>query len=128
MGPDDFDPKLTVGLHRKYTNLVIENLEAANAFLAAFDRDILRSRESNRLGKLLFMMGAPSYDKADERCREARAKADLLALTLTRRLAEKLTDPYTGQAYRRDPESGDAYSVGPDGEPGTEDDVRLGVE
>lgn len=51
----------------------------------------------------------------------------LLAIELQRRLGHTLvlTDAYTGKPYRLDETTGIASSVGPDGAPGTQDDITL---
>lgn len=53
---------------------------------------------------------------------------DTLTIEIHRHLDEKLDikDYYTGEDYLVDEKTGEPFSAGPDGEPGTEDDIRLG--
>ncbi|MEI6809533.1 MAG: hypothetical protein WCN95_12505 [bacterium] len=82
----------------------------------------------NMVGKMLPVVVIPSLSKCSENAWKAKVLSDLLAVELHRRLGEKLllTDAYTGKPYFVDEATGIPSSVGPDGKPGTADDINLG--
>ena len=81
----------------------------------------------NMVGQLL-AVAIPTSSKTSENAWKMKVLSALLAVELHRRLGEKLvlTDAYTGKPYFVDEATGVASSVGPDGKPGTADDIKLG--
>ena len=82
----------------------------------------------NVWGRAVLRTYVPSLRQAYAACRRTRVKSDLLAIVLSNRLGEKpqARDDFTGEAYLVDETEGVPFSAGPDGEPGTEDDITLG--
>lgn len=82
----------------------------------------------NMGGQAMVAIAIPAFLKSAENAWKMKVLSDLLAIELRRRLGEKLvlTDAYTGKPYFVDEATGIAGSVGPDGKPGTADDIKLG--
>jgi len=77
-------------------------------------------------GLMLLTIIAPNCDKNREQVYLTKIYSELLAIYLHNRLGEELAlnDPYTGKPYVRGAD-GVPFSVGPDGKPGTKDDITL---
>jgi len=86
-----------------------------------------RLRLKNPIGQMLVRC-FPSFGKAIDKSFKVKVMSDLLAITLSQRLGEELHLPdfYTGKEYINNKKTGDAMSAGPDGIPGTKDDIILG--
>jgi len=82
----------------------------------------------NMVGQMLRAVTIPSYSKCSDNAWKMKVLSALLAVELHRRLGEKLVlpDAYTAKPYIVDEATGVASSVGPDGKPGTADDIKLG--
>lgn len=82
----------------------------------------------NPVGQMLVEIVVPSFSITMERSSKTKVLSDLLAITLARRSGQELNLPdfYTGKAYIVDQQTGAVMSVGPDGLPGTMDDIKLG--
>jgi hypothetical protein len=87
-----------------------------------------RLRLGNPIGQMLVYIAIPYFSRTVETSSKLKVLSDLLAITLARRSGQELNLPdfYTGKAYIIDEKTGVAMSVGPDGLPGTEDDIKLG--
>ena len=81
----------------------------------------------NLLGHHLAIEGIPNFIEAARKGAKRKVQSDLLALYLHQRLGTPLAlnDIYTGAPYLTDEKTGLPFSAGPDGTPGTEDDVTL---
>jgi hypothetical protein len=90
-----------------------------------------KRRHVRNFGGIFFVTTTiPSYSRCADYAKALKASADLLAIESDRRTddaGEKgLCDPFSGKGYCRDEATGEFFSVGPDGLPDTEDDIRLG--
>ena len=104
-------------------DLPLPDVREADDWIRQFRRE---PRLGNIGGQSLIATAVPSYAKATATAVETKVLSDLLALELASRLGEKLecVDPYTGVKYAQD-EKGLPFSVGPDRQPGTKDDITL---
>jgi hypothetical protein len=80
----------------------------------------------NLTGWALLSVSIPSFSNAVAKTTLLQVRSDLLALEIANRQgrALELKDFYGSEPYRRD-QTGRVFSVGPDGQPGTTDDVAL---
>jgi len=87
-----------------------------------------RLRLKNPVGQMFCSCAMPSFSEAIDKSFTVKVMSDLLAITLSQRLGDELHLPdfYTGKEYIIDKKTGNAMSVGPDGMPGTKDDIILG--
>lgn len=104
-------------------------IPAAQAFQERFDcmLNSPRERAGNMVGIWLLSIGVPSFEKAITHSVDVKTWSDLLALEIDERLGGKpeLKDVYTGADYAFDAERRCFYSLGPDGQPGTADDIYI---
>lgn len=87
-----------------------------------------RLRVKNPIGQMLVSCAMPCFSKAIDMSFKVKVLSDLLAIMLSKRLGEELHLPdfYTGREYIIDKTTGNVMSAGPDGIPGTKDDIILG--
>ena len=74
-------------------------------------------------------IATPDWARAAEACNRAQVLSDLLALHIAQETGAglELADHYSGQPYLWSAASGRWASVGKDQEPGTDDDITLGL-
>jgi hypothetical protein len=98
-----------------------------SAASAAVDRYFDRPDLRNLGGWYLLTMSIPSYSNAVTKTTLLRVRSDLLALEIANRQgrALELMDFYGSGPYQRDEQTGHMFSVGPDGQAGTADDILL---
>lgn len=116
---------------RAYYDLVIAgagkcppDMSGADQYMERYDGG--RSPR-NILGWGIIADIVPSFSRAAETAFNCKVKSELLAMEMHLKSGKTpdLKDPYTGKDYIIDRASGSVTSAGPDGAPGTEDDVRL---
>jgi hypothetical protein len=82
----------------------------------------------NLSGWRIVYCAVPSFKRAIETVVKTKVLSDLLAIELGDRLNQPvvLDDYYSGSPYQRDERTGQPFSVGPDKQPNTSDDIVLG--
>lgn len=132
MGPFLFNLNRTIRELEETWDSVIRGVSSEPPTVGTIEESI-KARQGkphfkNMVGQMLPAMTIPAFSRCSSNAWKTKVLSDLLAIELHRRSGEKLvlTDAYTGKPYFVDDATGMASSVGPDGKPGTANDIRLG--
>jgi hypothetical protein len=94
-----------------------------------FEQTFCRKPDIRNMGGwCLASIALPNYTRCPTAAVRTKVFSDLLAIEIADHLGQPMIidDYYLGSPYRRDKQTGRAFSVGPDRKPNTEDDIVLG--
>ena len=118
---------------RKVLDLLIEDTSKHPMGVSAekaFAKSYAKEPDFRNSGGWLIVLSKANdgYTKAISAVSKVKVFSDLLSIKLHGQLGEpiEIPDYFTGKKYIRDDKTGILSSAGPDGKPGTEDDIVLG--
>jgi len=131
ISPFILNPHATVRMYYEPINPAIQGISVSPMVAVPFNEHEFDQQSGfhikNPAGWYLFAIAAPNFEECVKRANKHKVRSDLLAIYLAGRTGTQcdIKDYFTGRDYLVDEKTGLPFCPGPDGKPGTDDDVRL---